>query len=195
MDSLLLPGCLSSISVDRFELPAGDPRSISIRFEFSPNEFLHDTVLEKKFWWRSAPSGWAGLVSEPVNIRWKHGKDLTNGTLALACRAWQDEMAGRRRSEIRTAVDSLKREAKHGGESFFEWFGYRGPRAAALRIPSNQTHPRGQTAAPSSSAARNGQDDNHGNDDDDQYDLFPDGDDMAIAIADDLWPGAIRYFR
>lgn len=24
--------------------------------------------------------------------------------------------------------------------------------------------------------------------------IFPDGDDLAIAISEDLWPGAIKYF-
>ena len=40
-----------------------------------------------------------------------------------------------------------------------------------------------------------GEDDDEDEDDeDDDLDIFPMGDAVAMAIADDLWPGALKYF-
>lgn len=87
------------------------------------------------------------------------------------------------------------------GISFFAFFGYRG---------------RDVTAEQSQQAAKEGEerwakivkgekvDDEEEEDDDDDYELdeldlddieiFPDGEELAIAMAEDLWPGALKYY-
>ena len=79
-DSKVLGECLSTLEVSRFELddPNGSPRSFSLKFGFTENEYFEDKVLEKKFWFRKTKD-WQGFVSEPVKINWKKGKDLTDG--------------------------------------------------------------------------------------------------------------------
>ncbi|KAK3076979.1 hypothetical protein LTS18_011505, partial [Coniosporium uncinatum] len=101
-DSKLFAECLTSISLSRFEIDddegnsggdgsGGSPRSFSIRFEFAAdkNEWFENEVLEKKFWYRRGRDGSVGLVSEPVRIRWRKGRDLTNGLGEAACRLWE----------------------------------------------------------------------------------------------------------
>ncbi|KAK3057740.1 hypothetical protein LTS18_011443, partial [Coniosporium uncinatum] len=104
-DSKLFAECLTSISLSRFEIDddegnsggggggggGGSPRSFSIRFEFAAdkNEWFEDGVLEKKFLYRRGRDGSVGLVSEPVRIRWRKGRDLTNGLGEAACRLWE----------------------------------------------------------------------------------------------------------
>ncbi|KAG9376984.1 nap family protein [Pyrenophora tritici-repentis] len=79
-DSKVFAECLETFEVSRFELdePNGSPRSFSLKLGFSDNEYFEDKVLEKKFWFRKTKD-WQGLVSEPVKINWKKGKDLTGG--------------------------------------------------------------------------------------------------------------------
>ena len=85
------------------DVPGGDPRSVEITFEFSPNEFFEDSVLRKRFWYRRGRGGFVGFVSEPCRIAWKKGKDLTGGMLGLVTKAWELEKSleggsgGRRR--------------------------------------------------------------------------------------------------
>ena len=84
---------LEAIDVERFEVTdeeCGEPRSVKLTFNFKPNEWFEDKVLEKRFWWRASEDGWSGLVSEPVNIKWKE-KDLTEGLLGMAVSLWNLE--------------------------------------------------------------------------------------------------------
>jgi len=143
LDSSLLLGSLTSLTVTRFEIAegnvvgtAGDPRSLAIRFEFAENEYFENRVLEKRFWHRRrAADGWSGLVSEPVDIRWREGKDLTNGLLGLVKRVWDGERRREREGEAEpTELTAEQRALKEridgvglGGLSFFAWFGFRGP--------------------------------------------------------------------
>ncbi|KXX72958.1 Protein SET, partial [Madurella mycetomatis] len=142
-DSALLLSSLTSLSVSRFELEAdekkGDPRSVAIRFEFADNDHFEDKVLEKKFWWRQSKDGFAGLVSEPVEIRWKKGKDLTDGLLGLVKAVWDEQQAAPKKEankggkkdkvELTEKQKALKEKIDKtgmGGVSFFAWFGYIG---------------------------------------------------------------------
>ncbi|KAK4031278.1 nucleosome assembly protein [Parachaetomium inaequale] len=131
-DLELLSHSLKSLSVTRFEIDAdekkGDPRSVAIRFEFANNKYFKDTVLEKRFWWRQNKYGFAGLVSEPVEIEWKKGKDLTDGRLGLTKAAFDEqqakpdqELTGKRR-----ALEEKIDETDIRDVSFFDWFGYIG---------------------------------------------------------------------
>ncbi|KAL8795358.1 MAG: hypothetical protein Q9195_002099 [Heterodermia aff. obscurata] len=89
---------LKAVEVARFEVDDdpehGDPRNFKIVFEFDSGPFLEDKVLEKKFWYRRSNDGWAGLVSEPVRIRWKLNADPTLGLLDIAVDAYEERLKG-----------------------------------------------------------------------------------------------------
>lgn len=202
-DSALLLSSLTSLSVSHFETENGgtcDPRSIAIRWEFGDNDYFEDKVIEKKFWHRHAKDGWAGLVSEPVDIQWKKGKDLTNGLLGMVKRVWDEEQAAKGKKnggEITEEHKALKKKIENtgiGGISFFAWFGYIGRRVSAeesrlaIEKEANKRKQRvdGKTV--------DSEDEDGEDEDEDDYEIFPDGDSLAVAISEDLWPNAIKYF-
>lgn len=196
-DSALLLSALTNLTVERFELPNGDPRSVSFKWEFSENEYFENKVLEKKFWWRNAKDGWAGLVSDPVDIKWKEGKDLTNGMLGLVQKVWEDEKAGKTgETETTKKLLALMEETGLGGVSFFAWFGFRG-----RKISPEEDKEASKIAQEKRQLRKAGKeveddDDDDEDDDEDEYELeiFPTADDVAVCIAEDVWPGAIKYF-
>lgn len=219
-DSALLLSSLTALTVTHFELEAtnadrGDPRSVAIRWEFAQNAYFEDAVLEKRFWHRRTRDGWAGLVSEPVAIRWKKGKDLTGGLLDMVKRVWDEEQlkggkaaAGKtkKRAGLTAEQRALKRKIEDtglGGLSFFAWFGYVGRRVSAaeneLALAKEEERRKlrreGKPAETTEDADEN---EDAGEDEEDEEDesleIFPDGDELAIAITQDLWPGAIKYF-
>ncbi|KAK4238720.1 nucleosome assembly protein [Achaetomium macrosporum] len=218
-DSALLLSALKSLSVSRFELDEdekkGDPRSVAIRFEFAENEHFEDTVLEKKFWWRQGKDGFAGLVSEPVEIKWKKGKDLTDGLLGLV-KAVFDEQRAKPKQETKGKKEKVELTEKQkalkekidqtgmGGVSFFAWFGYVGEWVSAeesRQALEEQKEERRKRKAGEKVAKKEDEDVKMDDDeeevddeDDDDLEIFPAGDVVAMAIADDLWPGALKYF-
>lgn len=210
-DSLLLLSSLTNLSVSHFE-PSVDPRSVLIRFEFSPNDDFEDTVLEKKFWWRYGPGGEAGLVSEPVGIRWKEGKDLTGGLLGLVVEAWEaenkstKEQNGEKKngkstkkavtSPAHTKLKTLIDSTGMGGLSFFAWFGFIGRRISAAESAAANKAERARREAVKAGEEVPDLEENEDEDEgeDESLEIFPDGDDLAVAISEDLWPGAIKYF-
>ncbi|KUI71767.1 Protein SET [Cytospora mali] len=142
-DSSLLLTSLTSLSVTRFEIEnggQGDPRSLCFRFEFGGNDHFEDKVIEKKFWHRRSKGGWSGLVSEPVEIHWKKGKDLTGGLLGTVKKVWAAQQAeiktGDANPKDLTADErALKKKIENtglGGLSFFAWFGYVGRNVSAV---------------------------------------------------------------
>lgn len=225
-DSALLLSSLTSLSVSRFELDEdeknGDPRSVAIRFEFAENDHFEDRVLEKKFWWRHSRDGFAGLVSEPVDIKWKKGKDLTDGLLSLVKAVWDEQQAApkeekekakakgkKEKKELTEKQKALKEKIDKtgmGGVSFFAWFGYVGEYVSAeesrLALEEEKEKRRkrkaGEVVKEKEEDDKMDEDDDNEDDDDDDFDddleIFPTGDAVAMAIADDLWPGAIKYF-
>ena len=220
-DSALLLSSLKSLSVSRFELEAdekhGDPRSVAIRFEFAENEHFENQVLEKKFWWRQSKDGFAGLVSEPVEIQWKKGKDLTDGLLGLV-KAVYDEQAAKPRQETKGKKEKVELTDKQkalkakidstgmGGVTFFAFFGYIGEYVTAEESKAaiaEEKEDRRKRKAGEEVAKKDDEDDEMDEDDDeeddeddedDDLDIFPMGDAVAMAIADDMWPGALKYF-
>ncbi|KAI0540154.1 nucleosome assembly protein [Xylaria digitata] len=215
-DSAVLLSSLSSVSVSHFEIEndgKGDPRSISIKLEFAENEYFEDKVLEKKFWYRRSKHGYAGLVSEPVPIKWKAGKDLTQGLLDLAVKVWeQDKKDGhangasnnkkKTKPENWTADQKALREKIDayglGGVSFFCWFGYRGENISAEESAiavEEEKKRRAEGKASESKKADEDDDDEEGEEEDPlAFEIFPDGDDLAVAFSEDLWPSALKYF-
>ncbi|KAI9676021.1 MAG: hypothetical protein M1817_000764 [Caeruleum heppii] len=229
-DSAVLFSSLKTIDVQRFEVPpysdgegdAGNPRSVLIRFEFNENEWFDDTVLEKRFWWRRATDGRTGLVSEPVKIRWKKGKDLTQGLTDLAVAAFEAE----KRAEVETngagkdakgkgkgkpkrlpeveAVAKKMETCTEGSLSFFAFFGFRGHHisAAESELATKEEQERraqgkkeggGEGKKPEGDGPEVEEEDD---DDVDEYDteIFPTGEDLSIALSEDLFPGALKYF-
>lgn len=218
-DSAVLLSSLDSISVSHFEIEnggKGDPRSIAIKFEFAENEYFEDKVLEKKFWYRRSKNGFGGLVSEPVPIKWKAGKDLTEGLLDLTVKVWQqDKKQGqangaskdkkKTKSEDWTADQKALREKIDkfglGGVSFFCWFGYRGEdvsaEESAIAVEEDKKR-RAEKAEGKSSEPKETEEEDDEEDEDEEdplaLEIFPDGDDLAVAFSEDLWPSAIKYF-
>jgi hypothetical protein len=218
-DSAVLLSSLKNVSVSHFEIEnggKGDPRSIAIKMEFSENEYFEDTVLEKKFWYRRSKDGYAGLVSEPVPIKWKAGKDLTQGLLDLAVKVWEEDKKQSQASgaskekkvkpEDWTADQKALREKIDafglGGVSFFCWFGYRGEdisaedNALAVEEDKKRRAERREGKAPELKEADDGEEEDDEEEEEDPLalEIFPDGDDLAVAFSEDLWPSAIKYF-
>ena len=166
-------------------------------------------MLEKRFWYRRAKDGWNGLVSEPVPIQWKKDRDLTGGLLDMVCAAWNADHSSSngspKRKGLSTEQKILKKKIDNtgmGGLSFFAWFGFIGrhvsaqesAEATALEKEKRKRRRNGKTSSPPESETGSLTD---GEEDDDvgmSLEIFPDGDDLAIAITEDLWPGAIKYF-
>ena len=203
---------LKNISVSHFEVEdgaKGDPRSVAIKFEFEENEHFEDRVLEKKFWYRLSKDGWTGLVSEPVPIKWKEGKDLTDGILDLVDKVWQQDKAQvngdgvfkpKKIEEFTADEKALKEkiaETGLGGLSFFTWFGYRGPRVSAEESRAALEKDREERRLRAEGKKDEEDKEDEEEDDEDEslaLEIFPDGEELALAIAEDLWPNAIKYF-
>jgi hypothetical protein len=146
-------------------------------------------------------------VSKPIPIRWKSKKkDLTRGLLDAAVELYNAEEALQLKDGDKV-VDIVEREALWQHEklreklskldededyqpSFFNWFGFRG----AV-----------DTAVPKKSSG-NGVDNGDGDEDDEdveeedevdemlEVEIFPAGEELAIALAEELWTDAMDYF-
>ncbi|KAI3391785.1 hypothetical protein diail_6807 [Diaporthe ilicicola] len=207
-DSSLLLTSLTSLSVTRFEIEdgkKGDPRSLCFRFDFSANDHFEDKVIEKKFWQRHSKNGWTGLVSEPVEIHWKKGKDLTGGLLGTVKKVWDARQAkvkagDEKARELSTDEKSLKKKIENtglGGLSFFAWFGYVGRNVSAEDSQEALEKAQKKRIARQEGNQQNPDaDDEEEEDEEDENELeiFPEGDSLAIHISEDLWPNAIKYF-
>lgn len=227
---------LQTLHVSRFDISldapgVGEPRSVKLTFTFGENSWFEDRVLEKTFWYRLSRTGYTGLVSEPVRIRWKSGKDLTEGLLDESCRLFEietdikkferhpeqghdtlqklDELKASRHALVERLEHRLK-NTQQDAISFFAWFGYRGRNVSAeesagvVRNDINRRkHKKGGN--------ENGSADNVMLDDYEaesaaskvplvidtselDHEIFPAGEELAVAISDDLYPGAVKYF-
>jgi hypothetical protein len=92
-----------------------------------------------------------------------------------------------------------------GGVTFFAWFGYIGeyvtPEESKEAIAEEKEERRKRKAGEEVAKKDDddedeemGEDDEDDDEEDDDLDIFPTGDAVAMAIADDLWPGALKYF-
>lgn len=179
--------------------------------EFAPNSYLVDKVIEKKFWYRHSREGWSGLVSEPVDVRWHENKDLSEGLLNAVWKAWTEEqlhLANTGSRDIRALLPEqevlrqmIGRTALEG-ITFFAWFGFIGrrishdenvkvlanlkakkaARAAGRAVSDFEQPPEGEQEAIIADKMV------------EALEIFPNGDDLAVSFAEDLWPGAIKYF-
>ncbi len=205
---------LKSLQVTRFEVEneaEGEPRSVKFTFTFDKNDWFHDQVIEKKFWHRRIKDEWSGLVSEPVKIQWKEGKDLTDGLLAMAVDVRADEKKGVAKAQKQDALIETMEGLPMDAISFFAWFGYRG-----RQVSANES----QEALKEEKRKNGHHHEDIGDDEDEEndeqpdlrsaiertiatedqnadelsYEIFPRGEELAIALSDDLYPNAIKYF-
>ncbi|KAH8758685.1 NAP family protein-like protein [Hyaloscypha finlandica] len=110
---------------------------------------------------------------------------------------------------------ALKRKIENtgmGGLSFFAWFGFIGrhisaeesaaatalekqKRAAREARKSKKRKSRSRSSSCTPSSDEDEEEEGVGEDDVGMsLEIFPDGDDLAVAFTEDLWPGAIKYF-
>ncbi|KAH8731742.1 NAP family protein [Phaeosphaeriaceae sp. PMI808] len=210
-DAKVFADCLDTFDVSRFEIddPKGSPRSICLKFGFKENEYFQDKVLEKKFWFRQSKD-WAGLVSEPVRIHWKKGKDLTGGLTEAAY-----ELGEARKKLATDTASSVSRQketqlpeyqklaqkietSQDSSISFFGVFafvsGYRWISAEESEAASKEHKER------LAKIVRGEKVDDDDEEDEDPQDyqeveVFPSGDEIVTIIAEDMWSNAIRYYQ
>ncbi|KAL8674851.1 MAG: hypothetical protein Q9168_000737 [Polycauliona sp. 1 TL-2023] len=181
--------CLIGLDLDRFEVKDadnGEPRSIKLTLTFKPNEWFFDNKVEKKFYWRMSHNGWTGLVSEPVNLRWKK-RDLTDGLLDLAVNLWQKELNPETddlesTEEYHTLVERVQRTPQDA-ISFFAFLAFRGHPVgadesdAAMKMSSKERDRSNEDSQPLPDS-----------------EVYPHGEEVAVALCEDLYPGATHYF-
>lgn len=227
---------LQTLHISRFDVSfdapdVGEPRSVRLTFTFGENSWFEDRVLEKTFWYRLSRTGYIGLVSEPVRIRWKEGKDLTEGLLDESSRLFEIETDIKRlekhpeqkhdspeklnglKASRHALVEKLEHRLKSTQQdaiSFFAWFGYRGRNVSAeesAEVLQNEINKRKHKKGRN----ENGSADNVMLDEHEaesavskvplvidsselDHEIFPAGEELAVAISDDLYPGAVKYF-
>jgi hypothetical protein len=204
-DSRLFAECLRNVDVSRPEIETS-PRSVRIRLTFaSPNDYFEDEVLDKTFHYRRAKDNdWTGFVSEPVKIRWKKGKDLTNGLTDAAYNLWQKKQkqaAGAGEEKLPEEKALIKKLENAGEEfmSFFTLFAFISERryvSAEESIEANAAHQasREKRRKGEVSSDEPQQEPVEEDMDEQETEVCPNGAVMATVLAEDIWPNAIKYF-
>ncbi|KAK2745997.1 hypothetical protein FQN55_005819 [Onygenales sp. PD_40] len=88
------------------------------------------------------------------------------------------------------------------GMSFFAWFGYRGrdiSAAASEAANKDDDEYWAEVAKGKKESKKEGEEDDDEDDDEDadglmDAEIFPDGDDLAVALSEDLWENALQYY-
>ncbi|KAB8073257.1 nucleosome assembly protein [Aspergillus leporis] len=201
----------------------GEPRSIRLTFEFRTGEenpyFENDKLVKELYWRQRSVKGadgktksWEGLVSEPVRIQWKEGMDLTKGLLDAACDLAEAEKGGKERKklpeleklknkivELETTADQEEDDEEDefplGPEnaSFFAFFGYRGNDVSAEE--SEAATKKADERYAKLSKGESIEDEEEEDEEFEDIEVFPDGEQLAITIADELWPHALELFN
>jgi len=145
-----------------------EPRTICLSFTFEENDFFGDTVLAKTFVF-----GKGGEISSvPVGIEWKDGKDLTEGVSAAAVQAWEERKSGKKDGQ---GMKKLGELMEKGPSSFFNWFEWTGKHDSLGEVKDEE-----------------GDEDEE--DEDGIVEVFPNGDELAIQLGEDVYPNAPKYF-
>ncbi|KAK3200899.1 hypothetical protein GRF29_213g376415 [Pseudopithomyces chartarum] len=211
-DSFILPSdaqifaeCFETLEVTRFEIdnPKGSPRSVSIKFGFGDNEYFEDKVLEKKFWFRKTKD-WEGLVSEPVRINWKKGKDPTEGFTEAAFKLFEAKKKNGSSKSKHSDLPEYKQlvkmieESTEASPSFFAWFAFVSDYRWVSPEESEQTEKEDAERLAKMKRGEKVDDDEDEEDDETDYqetEVYPQGGEIATLIAEDLWPSAIKYYK
>ncbi|KAI1108224.1 hypothetical protein F5Y14DRAFT_437000 [Nemania sp. NC0429] len=203
----------SDLGLEKF----GEPRSLQFTFRFGDNKWFSDKELTKIFYFRYGKDGSAGLVSEPIKINWKSPQtDLTQGLSDAALAFWHAQKTnpsqnidGVLANDARHARDAAAKElpeykslAKQlednveGSLSFFNFFSYRGRWISAAEHVAAKAE---LLARRQAAQAGNEVDEDDDDDDDEDFteeavETFPAGHEVAVTIAEDIFPNAIDYF-
>ncbi|KAI4289442.1 MAG: hypothetical protein L6R35_001291 [Caloplaca aegaea] len=193
--------CLVGIDVERLEVQDaahGEPRSVKLTFTFKPNAWFADEKIEKTFYWRMSKRGWSSLVSEPVGIQWTD-RDLTEGLLDMAIGLWKMEQEynqgnGRGRPDVRTNDEYRSLVEKVGRTpqdaiSIFGFFGFRGHHVTAAE--SEETLKRRRRMIEGVEEWEELDSESPPLPD---AEIYPHGEEVALAFSEDLFPGATHYF-
>lgn len=101
-------------------------------------------------------------------------------------------------SEEQKALKKKIENTGMGGLSFFAWFGFIGRRISAeesAEVLNAEKERREKKLPIQIEAPEEGNEDEETEEDIGMsLEIFLDGDDLAVAITEDLWPGAIKYF-
>ncbi|KAI1756413.1 hypothetical protein F4782DRAFT_538106 [Xylaria castorea] len=204
----------SDLGLDKF----GEPRSLQFTFRFGDNEWFADKALTKTFYFRYGKDGSAGLVSEPIKIGWKSPeKDLTQGLSDAALAFWNAQKAdasqkldGVLANDARHTRDAAAKKVPEyqslakklennveGALSFFNFFSYRGRWISAAEHVEAKAELLAKRKA--AQAGTEMEEDDDDNDDDEDFteeavETFPAGHEVAVTIAEDIFPNAIDYF-
>lgn len=207
-DSAVFGEHLVNLTVTRPEIEEGkqgNPSSVSIKFEFSPNEYFSDTVLEKACWQRRATDGWTGLVSEPVKIHWKKGKDLTDGLTDAAVALWEArKKVGDMTASGLPEYKALEKKVEHwngANTSFFTWFGWSSGRryigaeesekASSEYAARKEARKRGEKTGAAELVEEEEDDEQE---DDQAVEVHQQGVEIAVSFVEDIWPNATKLF-
>lgn len=157
---------LRSMTLSRPDVD-NEPRTIRLSFSFDGNDFFEDTVLAKTFVFGKGGE----MSSVPVGIKWKDGKDLTEGVSAAAVQAWDERKSGKRDGE---GMKKLGELMKKGPSSFFNWFEWTGKHDSLGEVKDEE--------------------DEDEEEDDGIVEVYPNGDELAIQFGEDIYPNAPKYF-
>ncbi|KAE8147047.1 nucleosome assembly protein [Aspergillus avenaceus] len=201
----------------------GEPRSIRLTFEFftgEQNPFFENDKLVKEFYWRKRSvqtddgrvKSWEGLVSEPVRIQWKKDMDLTKGLLDAACDLAEAEKKGGDRHDLpefdilgnkvveleaagmENDEEDLDFPSSPVGVSFFGFFGYRGNDITAEESAA-VTKKEEERFARRSKGEQVDEEEEEVDEDFEGIEVYPDGEKLAVALADVLWNQALSLFN
>ncbi|CRG87557.1 Putative nucleosome assembly protein C36B7,08c [Talaromyces islandicus] len=167
---------------------------------------------------------WDGYVSAPVRIDWKKDQDLTKGLLDAACDLYDAEQKDRsvdrtklpEYEKLVKKLDELETEALTGDEddeadddngvegnspagvSFFAWFGYRGGDVTAEQSAAADKEESEWWEKAEDDKEEEEEDDDDEDDDEvdslEEAEVFPDGHEVAISLAEELWPNALKLY-
>jgi hypothetical protein len=182
---------VTELNVVRPNVENGDPRDVEITFKFEDCDYMPAQTVTKLFTYQpSMKPGLTGLISTPTAITWKPGKDLTFGINKAAIEAFEERKA-KAASKDKKGKGSVKLGEKEEKlyelltkhlPSFFVWFSYSGVH-----------HDLGET--------EDDDDDSDKMDDEDDdgkgtgpIEPFQYGDELAVQIAEDVYPSAVKYF-
>jgi hypothetical protein len=165
-------------------------------------------VLEKKFWFRKSKD-WAGLVSEPVLIHWKKGKDLTGGLTDAAYKLGEarkklstdtSDIAARKKETKLPEYQKLAEKIETSLESSISFFGLFAFVSGYRWISPEESEKVEKEDKEKLEKIKRGEkveDDEDEEEDPQDYqeiEVFPGGDEVATIIAEDMWPNAIKYY-
>ncbi|KAI2630107.1 hypothetical protein GGS21DRAFT_215962 [Xylaria nigripes] len=204
------------VGLDKF----GEPRSLKFTFRFADNEWFSDKELSKTFYFRFGKDGSAGLVSDPIKINWKSAeKDLTQGLTDAALTFFNAQKAdpsqqldGILDNKARHARDAAAKQmpqyqalvkklhdTPEGALSFFNFFSYRGRWISAAEHVEAKANLLAKNKAAQAGEDIADEDDDEDDDEDEDFteeavETFTAGHEVAVAIAEDVYPNAIDYF-